>query len=34
VLTVDLGVHEKIRVKLDRARVDRVEKAGKAEETA
>ena len=34
VLTVDLGVHEKIRVKLDRTRVDRVEKAGKAEETA
>ena len=33
VLTVDLGVHEKIRVKLDRSRVDRIEK-GKTEETA
>ena len=26
VLTVDIGVHEKIRVKLDRSRVERVEK--------
>jgi preprotein translocase subunit YajC len=33
VLTIDLGVHEKVRVKLDRSRVDRVEKA-KTEETA
>jgi preprotein translocase subunit YajC len=33
VLTVDLGVHEKIRVKLDRSKIDRVEKA-KGEETA
>jgi preprotein translocase subunit YajC len=33
VLTVDLGVHEKVRVKLDRSRVDRVEKT-KAEENA
>jgi hypothetical protein len=31
VLTVDLGVHERVRVKLDRSRVDRVEK-GKGEE--
>ena len=31
VLTVDIGVHEKIRVKLDRSRVERVEKP-KAEE--
>jgi preprotein translocase subunit YajC len=33
VLTVDLGVHEKIRVKLDRSKVDRVEKS-KSEEAA
>jgi preprotein translocase subunit YajC len=26
VLTVDIGVHEKVRVKLDRSRVERVEK--------
>jgi hypothetical protein len=25
-LTVDIGVHEKLRVKLDRSRVERVEK--------
>jgi preprotein translocase subunit YajC len=33
VVTVDLGVHEKIRVKLDRNKIDRVEKA-KSEEAA
>jgi preprotein translocase subunit YajC len=33
VVTVDLGVHEKIRVKLDRSKIDRVEKA-KSEEAA
>jgi preprotein translocase subunit YajC len=33
VLTVDLGVHEKIRVKLDRTKIERVDK-GKGEETA
>jgi preprotein translocase subunit YajC len=33
VLTVDLGVHEKIRVKLDRSKVDRIEKS-KSEEIA
>jgi preprotein translocase subunit YajC len=27
VLTVDIGVHERMRVKLDRSRVERVEKA-------
>jgi preprotein translocase subunit YajC len=27
VLTVDIGVHERVRVKLDRSRVERVEKA-------
>src|SRR5262245_50769556 len=33
VLTVDLGVHEKIRVKLDRSKVERIEK-NKPEEAA
>ena len=33
VLTVDLGVHEKVRVKLERRSVERVEKP-KTEETA
>lgn len=33
VLTVDFGVHEKVRMKLDRSRVERVEK-GKGEEAA
>jgi preprotein translocase subunit YajC len=33
VLTVDLGVHERVRVKLERSRVERVEKEkGKGEE--
>ena len=31
VLTVDIGAHEKVRVKLDRSRVDRIEK-GKGDE--
>lgn len=31
VLTVDIGVHEKVRVKLDRGRVERIEK-GKGED--
>jgi preprotein translocase subunit YajC len=32
VLTVDLGVHEKVRVKLDRSRVDRRLEKAKGEE--
>jgi preprotein translocase subunit YajC len=32
VLTVDVGVHERVRVKLDRSRVDRRIEQGKGEE--